>query len=613
MDLITFSKALTRGVPPGEYSGYWEVASRAITALAERDTVRATDILRQGAEPQTELENYANAVLGLRIACLSGDLTQAGVHVDFIKHHPLFSERIAQAVAEYRIGVYHRLRSELETSMSCQVRAAAVFRDHDWKLEEALCDIEIGSILLFRGDVSGAAHRYASALDVIKEYGSKVLYALALVNFTTALHRAGNVEEAFARYRELLDLAPFKEPGDARADVLHRFASLHKQVGELDTADELYAEGLACVAEKSESAIHAILLIGVADLAVRRGELETAEALISNVERIDTSLIPESVQLDIAGTKAHIVGASGDQSTAYQILLSASQKAAESGRIDEQQSLLSDALLWVSDPDLRKNILEEYRSVQDQRLQSVAKGVNSIIEIRSLYEQERARAEMDRQQELSRVIVDTQTRTSNDIGRELHDSIGQDLTVLHRLAQRISSESEIDPAEHARLVAIIAEVARRAATDARRIAHLLSGTGITGKGLADALSLLRQEIISAVQELDLQVIVTNSLDDMRAETARAVLRIIQTVLQNVVRHASARACSVNLVVHPDHYYLGIEDDGKGFDVASVNQGMGLREMKARAELIGGTVRIESTPGRGTYVEVTLPRDGGIAS
>lgn len=243
-------------------------------------------------------------------------------------------------------------------------------------------------------------------------------------------------------------------------------------------------------------------------------------------------------------------------------------------------------------------------------MQSLASGINSIIDLRTRYEQERAHAEMERQQELSRVIVDTQTRTSNEIGRDLHDSIGQDLTVLRRLAERLSSDSAVDSAEQQRLFALMSDVSKRAATDARRIAHRLAGSGMTGKGLPDALALLRNEVVSAVPELDLTMIVTDSLEDMSSDVARALLRIIQTVIQNVVRHSKARSCTVNLVVHDEEYHLGIEDDGVGFDVESVTHGLGLREMRARAELAGGNVRVESRPGFGTYVEVTVPRRKG---
>ena len=79
-------------------------------------------------------------------------------------------------------------------------------------------------------------------------------------------------------------------------------------------------------------------------------------------------------------------------------------------------------------------------------------------------------------------------------------------------------------------------------------------------------------------------------------------------LSNVSRHAEAATCRVSLYGDEDGGVLEVDDDGRGFDPASVSgAGQGLRNLRERAEGLGGRAEIDSTPGQGTRVRVTIPR------
>lgn len=607
MDLITFAKSQVRSATLQEFGGYWEAYGRITAALSARDWDCVARLLREESRPETPVETFADGILRLRFACLVNDVNEAERWSEYLRQHALYKDALTQATADFRIGIFHRQNLQFTSALSAQARAASIFRDLRWPLEEALCVIEIGSIFLQRGDLSGAVEKYASVLEALREHGTSVQYGRLLLNVAVNFHRAGNYEQAALQYDRLLCLAPHSDPGIERAEVLQRYAALSKQVGQLERAAEQYSEGLACLDQHKSTAQYADMHIGMADLALRRRDVATAQGMLDAINHAELSV---SARIDYDAARALMLGILGRQSDAYELLSATLDRTVQAGLADQRHAILADALIWVTDDRLRIDILEQYRHVQDQRLRSLATGVNSIVEIRTRYEQERAQAELERQLELSRAIVDTQFRTSHEIGRDLHDSIGQDLTVLTRLAERLKSDSTIGTAEFDRLLSLLADVSKRAASEARRIAHRLSGSAMTGQGLPDAMALLREEVVSAVPELDLTVIVTDSLEEMPPDVARAILRIIQTVIQNVVRHSQARNCTVNLVVHDDEYYLGIEDDGVGFDIERVSMGLGLREMRARAELAGGNVRIESRPGNGTYIEVSIPRRKG---
>ncbi len=99
---------------------------------------------------------------------------------------------------------------------------------------------------------------------------------------------------------------------------------------------------------------------------------------------------------------------------------------------------------------------------------------------------------------------------------------------------------------------------------------------------------------------------TASLD---AERENAVYRIVQEALTNVERHARAESVEVDVVDRDDKILIEIRDDGEGFDIGTVPLGFGLRGMRERAESVGGSLAVESTPERGSVIRATVPIAG----
>jgi signal transduction histidine kinase len=93
--------------------------------------------------------------------------------------------------------------------------------------------------------------------------------------------------------------------------------------------------------------------------------------------------------------------------------------------------------------------------------------------------------------------------------------------------------------------------------------------------------------------------------EVRPESHEAALRIVREAITNATRHGNAKVLRVELAGGPQ-VRLRVIDDGNGFDREDANGGFGLRSMRERAEGLGGTLRVESTPGAGTMIEAVLP-------
>ena len=194
------------------------------------------------------------------------------------------------------------------------------------------------------------------------------------------------------------------------------------------------------------------------------------------------------------------------------------------------------------------------------------------------------------------------------IARELHDDTAQRLVTMMvrlRLLQR-SGDEQVRSAQIEELRRELQETTE----SVRRIARGLRPPELEDAGVGMALRAHArnlQEASGLKVEMDLEPV-----DHLLAPDAKLVLyRIVQEALSNVLRHSGATRSRVRVWREDDHVLALVEDEGTGFQPRSMptgGGGLGLIGMQERAVMIGGQVRIESSAGEGTRVNVTLPVD-----
>jgi signal transduction histidine kinase len=214
--------------------------------------------------------------------------------------------------------------------------------------------------------------------------------------------------------------------------------------------------------------------------------------------------------------------------------------------------------------------------------------------------------------ELSANLQDVREEERKRFSRELHDDLGQRLTGLKLslswLASRLkegkpTAVSDVDEMRH-QMDAAIGSV--------RRIAAELRPRVMDDLDFKEALTWQTQEFFkhSGIQiELDLRAADRVTEDGL----ATALFRIVQESLTNVVRHSSADKVEVSLHQENDQLKLVISDNGRGFDRGGTVGGVGLVSMRERCGAIGAAFSVNSYPGAGTRIEITVPITDKIRS
>jgi two-component system NarL family sensor kinase len=194
----------------------------------------------------------------------------------------------------------------------------------------------------------------------------------------------------------------------------------------------------------------------------------------------------------------------------------------------------------------------------------------------------------------------------NRLAREIHDTLAQGLTAITLQLETAEAHLEAANPERARksLHQALA-LARTYLDEARRTMMDLRAAPLEGRTLAEALKALADEWAAKANLPVTFEAMGNGLLPLRLETG--LYRVAQEALTNVSRHAQAWRVRLRLTVTPDQAQLLVEDDGRGFDPSQTPEDRyGLIGLNERVKLLGGTVKLESSPGAGTRVEVFIP-------
>ena len=208
-------------------------------------------------------------------------------------------------------------------------------------------------------------------------------------------------------------------------------------------------------------------------------------------------------------------------------------------------------------------------------------------------------------------ILNAQEAERARVSRDLHDDVGQALTSVLlglRLVESALASDEVALDDARRRTddvrALVADALRRT----RKLAFDLRPTILDDVGLVPALERLAQDMTARGDATVSFAAHGFGADRLPPEIETVVYRVVQEALTNITRHAGAATASITVIVAEGRVRALVEDDGVGFETDAVpTRGhLGLKGMAERADLVGGTVELSSTPGSGTTVLLELP-------
>ena len=183
------------------------------------------------------------------------------------------------------------------------------------------------------------------------------------------------------------------------------------------------------------------------------------------------------------------------------------------------------------------------------------------------------------------------------IARDLHDGIGSQLAVIKMILSSWPEEKK----KH--VVSLLNETSEQV----RQTAHNLMPDFIKGIELEEALTLFVESHNHNFPQLKIELQIYCKLNIADHASKLSIYRMLQEILQNIVNHAKASVAVIQVFEQQGKIQLLIEDNGIGFDKTKVKAGLGLSNLEARVRMLNGKIQINSSPGRGTTINIEISK------
>jgi signal transduction histidine kinase len=210
------------------------------------------------------------------------------------------------------------------------------------------------------------------------------------------------------------------------------------------------------------------------------------------------------------------------------------------------------------------------------------------------------------QTELLKTQIEVQEQTLKTVAYDLHDNIGQ---LLSLTSVTLSTIDASDPVAVVEKIAFIEDLTQRSIKEVKVLSKLLHSEELIKMGLVEAIAFE----LSWLQRSNRFKLVFNAPEklSMMAKNSQEtiVFRLFQEIINNIIQHAKATTIVINLIEINGMADLTIADDGIGFDVEEIyrnNKGMGLSNIKKRTEMLNGQAHITSAPGEGATIKIIIP-------
>lgn len=212
--------------------------------------------------------------------------------------------------------------------------------------------------------------------------------------------------------------------------------------------------------------------------------------------------------------------------------------------------------------------------------------------------------EQRRQQEVSRMLIESQEAERKRIAQEMHDSLGQELLVIkNRAVMGLKTAGE--DSKEKRQLEQISDGATNVLTLVRTLSHGLRPPELDRLGVTETI----RSILSNVREASNMTLHAelDVIDGMiKKEDEINLIRILQEALNNIEKHSGASVIDISIKCEQRHIAFTIKDNGKGFAADTVKHGIGLAGISERVRILHGAIAITSAPAEGTMISIDIP-------
>jgi len=482
----------------------------------------------------------------------------------------------------------------------------------------------IGNIYQLQGRTNEALIAYNDAYDNYTEASNLYNSANILVNLGNVHLEEVQLDSANFYYEKALQIADKKGYEILKSQILHNKGELHFLKNQRKKSKEFFAKSLQTNRAQKGTKGLSKTLERLGDLTKLENQLE--ESLSYYLESYSISDKSENfLQLRDISTKISDLYLSKKEDTNALMYLQLSKKYQDSLNQKLKASFMyeiqyNNEKYKVDKLSIKlenqKKILEKQISINRLYMGlGILAMISLLFFIRSINsKRKKIEAEnkieglLSNQDKITiNAMLDGQEKERNKIADELHDKLGNILSMVKLYFQSIDKQIDKLKLDNIAQYKKANDLLDEACDEVRKTAHALSSGNLARIGLFKAIKGLKEKIEGS-GEIKVILSTHGSDDEIEDLNEIALFRIIQEIISNTLKHAEATEISIQLNVFDELFNLFVEDNGKGFDPEILNDkdGMGLRNIEARVENMNGIFQLDTQEGRGTNISIDIP-------
>jgi len=224
--------------------------------------------------------------------------------------------------------------------------------------------------------------------------------------------------------------------------------------------------------------------------------------------------------------------------------------------------------------------------------------------------------ELQTKQQLSLRIIKAQEDERQRVAREIHDGPAQSMANVVLRAEICEKLMDLEPEKVREELRDLKTMVRESLQEVRKIIFNLRPMVLDDLGIVPTLKRYLADLQKRT-DIVMELVVLGDEEQRLPSTLEvAIFRIVQEALNNTVKHSGAKHCVIKLELLPGRVNIAVTDDGCGFDAEQVlhaaggtNDSFGILGMRERVQLLAGEIKINSAPGKGTEISITIPTRG----
>lgn len=494
-------------------------------------------------------------------------------------------------------------------------RLAEASGDQDLK---AHVNSAFGVIYQQQNQLDSALVYFKKSFDYFERTSGNTEYAITgSQNIGGILLANGAYTEGQAYLKRALELARQRKDINAEMTVLGNIANGYEREGKLDLA-EFYANELVKDARKAGFPMQELY----------------GKTLLSSI-KLDKKDYSEAIgQAKHALVLAEQAKISSFMVSLYELLVSAYEQQGDYRNAYAYKNKLTqikDSLSVIENKNyieeikqkynlqkknqellLKTELIEQIKKADQQKtiiiISLLVLGLSGVISVFLFLQRRKIREELARknlslenQSKNFEAFINGQEQERKRIASDLHDGLAQHLVMLKMGIQGLGTA---DSGQQEKLDYYSTEIDTMI-EETRRISHNMMPGVLVDLGLLKALKSLVADINAHHPELQVSLSSNEPFTPLPAETEIQLYRIIQELINNIIKHAGATSCAIQLNSSPALVSIEVKDNGTGFDMHTEKTGIGLRNIRSRVSSLNGTLKIDTAPQQGTSVYIRL--------